>query len=97
MRDGSVSYSSVLEAICSYCSSVSLCRQCRNVFALKGNLATHMKTPVGCSSVLEAIRSVCSCNMSNVEIYWLNSYFFWHVALHFRCISKLQKWIRFVQ
>ena len=44
MRDGSVSYPSVLEAICSYCSSASLCRQCGNVFALKGNLTAHMKT-----------------------------------------------------
>ena len=43
MRDGSVSYPSVLEPICSYCSSVSLCRQCGNVFALKVNLWMHVK------------------------------------------------------
>ena len=43
MHDGSVSYPSVLEAICSYCSSVSLCRQCGNVFALKVNLWMHVK------------------------------------------------------
>lgn len=64
MHDGSVSYSSVLEAMCSYCPSVSLCRQCGNVFALKGDLTKHMKTLswlLRCTG--EAICSYCSSNM----------------------------------
>ena len=42
--DGSVSYSSVLEAICSYCSRMSICNQCGNIFDFKGNLKKHMTT-----------------------------------------------------
>ena len=44
VADGSVSYSSVLEAICSYCSRMSICNQCGNIFDFKGNLKKHMTT-----------------------------------------------------
>ena len=61
MPDGSVSCSSVLKAISSYCSCVSPSTQCGNAFALKDNLRKHDQKENW--SVLEAIRFVWSLCM----------------------------------